>query len=120
MEAFRQLVAVPAYIACDESWRSAPFIVSLAMCDRRGRPRLVPAVEAAVDRVVDIVGAIGLVTVNIKDNSDLAAHHDLLRRALSFASAVTLFQCSSVEAGEQLMTFLHQRYRLELVREAAS
>gem|GEM_PF-3704575 len=62
MNVLRQLDAVPAYHAADGDKPGVPFIVALVMHDRDGRPRLTPAVEAAIDRTVEITGRHGLVT----------------------------------------------------------
>lgn len=115
---FRMLSAVPAYIASAESFRSAPFIVSLLLYGSDGQPRLPPAVEAAIDRTIAITGREGLATLIVADDADLPSKHRSIRAAMMLDDAIILFRCQSAGTAERLMQYLDRTYQLALVQEA--
>jgi hypothetical protein len=117
MEMFRMLSAVPAYVATAESFRSAPFIVSLLMYGGDGQPRLPPAVEAAIDRAIAITGREGLATMVLADDADLPSKRRSIRAALTLDDAIILFRCQSAGTAERLMQYLDRTYQLALVQE---
>jgi hypothetical protein len=118
MVMFRMLSAVPAYIATAGSFPSAPFIVSLLMYDVDCKPRLPPAVEAAIDRTIAITGRQGLATLIVADDADLPAKHRTIQAALMRDDAIILFRCQSADTAERLMQYLGRTYQLALVQEA--
>ncbi len=113
----KYLDAVPAYLATATDGRTAPFIVSLLMYDAAKKLRLTSAVEASINRTVDLTGREGLATAIIADNDPFPSTViRYMERAMSFG-AIVLFSCQSPGTAERLMQHLDANYRLTLIRE---
>ncbi|MET3132779.1 hypothetical protein AAKU55_003059 [Oxalobacteraceae bacterium GrIS 1.11] len=117
MSVLRQLEAVPAYFATDAENHRVPFIVSLLLRDREGRPRITPAVEAAIDRTVEITGRDGLVTAIVSEQDEINSVKRIVRRSMAIDGAILLFRCQNAETAEALMRCLDDLFSLSLVRE---
>jgi hypothetical protein len=110
---------VPAYWAAGANGHRVPFIVSLLLYDQGGAARITPAVERSIDKTIELTGRVGLATVTVADNEDMAASVGRwVERALAMPEVIILFRCQSVESAERLMNHLHGAYALALVREA--
>nr|WP_229653858.1 hypothetical protein [Pseudomonas syringae] len=116
-----EMKVVPAYFAKGSSGASVPFIVSLMLVDGGLKPALPPAVEASINRTVEITGAEGVAFANVYDTDDLRAlAMKSIDRAHSLkALAIVLFRCQSAHTAEQLMTVLNDSYVLSLVKDNA-
>lgn len=108
---------VPAFWAEASPQRRVPFVVSLYLVDGDGKCRLPPAVEHAIDSIVDATGRHGLAIASVLDmpNANEAARR-ALERAMVMSGVIVLFRCQSVESSERLMDFLYSTYDLSLVR----
>lgn len=97
--------------------RRIPCVASLYMVDRDGVGRLPPAVERAIDRVVDVTGRSGLAMAWVLDvpNGPSSALRQL-ERVIAVPDLIVLFRCQSVECSERLMNLLHETYTLSLLR----
>lgn len=117
MSVLRQLDAVPAYYAIDAGKRCVPFIVSILMLDREGRSRITPAVEAAIDRVVEITRRDGLVTAIISERDDRGTVERVVGRSMAIDGAILLLRCQSAETAEALMLCMVELFELTLIQE---
>lgn len=114
-----EMKVVPAYFAKGPAGESVPFIVSLMLVDADHKPALPPAVEASINRTVEITGAEGVALSNVYDTDDLRALAvSSINRAHGLkALAIVLFRCQSAPTAEQLMTVLNDSYALSLVKD---
>jgi hypothetical protein len=110
---------VPAYWATGADGHRVPFIVSLLLYDQSGLARITPAAERSIDKTIELTGRVGLATVTVSDNEDMAASVGRwIERALAMPEVIILFRCQSADCAERLMNHLHGAYALALVREA--
>lgn len=116
-----EMKVVPAYFAKSPAGKSVPFIVSLMLVDADHKAALPPAVEASIDRTVEITGAEGVALSNVYDNDDLRALAvNSITRAQGLTDlAIVLFRCQSAPTAEQLMTVLNDSYELSLVKDSS-
>lgn len=114
-----ELKVVPAYWASTATGHSVPFVVSLLLFDCEQRPKLLPAVEASINRTVDATGCDGLATVTVMDADDLPKTLGrAMARAITMPGVIVLVRCQSAEGAERVMNWLHNAYTLSLVRDA--
>lgn len=118
MSFLRQLDAVPAYHAVNPNKRSIPFIVALLLHDSDGRPRLTPAVEAAINHTVEITGRHGLVTAIVSEQDTKTTVATIVERAMVIDDAMLLFRCQNAETAEALMQCMDDLYCLSLVKSS--
>ncbi|NWC90002.1 hypothetical protein [Pseudomonas reactans] len=115
---FPKLEAVPAYNATTTDGRTVPFIISILLYDKEGKPRLTPAVERSIDRTVEVTGRVGLARATVHDSDNLyETASKYLERAMGLDGAIVLFRCESVELCERLMTHFNALYTLDMVQE---
>lgn len=117
-----EMKVVPAYFAKNPAGDQVPFIVSLMLVDADHKPALPPAVEASINRTVEITGAEGVAFANVYDTDDLrAVATSSINRARGLKGlAIVLFRCQSAPTAEQLMTVLNDSYELTLVKDSAA
>ncbi|MGE8051332.1 hypothetical protein ACQKPT_23905 [Pseudomonas monteilii] len=117
-----EMKVVPAYFAKNPAGDQVPFIVSLMLVDADHKPALPPAVEASINRTVEITGAEGVAFANVYDTDDLRAlATSSINRARGLKGlAIVLFRCQSAPTAEQLMTVLNDSYELALVKASAA
>ena len=107
---------VPAYYLRVGN-RQIPFLVSLLLYDEAGNAKLLPAVETAINKTIEITGCEGLVTAILADNDDigkLIPRH--LEKLMPIEGAILLLRCQSAELAEKLMHYLQNKYELSLIR----
>jgi hypothetical protein len=109
---------VPAYYAENSEGQRVPFVIALMLTGEDGRMVLPPAVEASIDRTIDITGSEGVAYADLYDHYRLEAvvpaHVD---RAMRVPGAMVLLRCQSPETAEKAMTTLAAQYVISLVRE---
>lgn len=117
-----EMKVVPAYFAKNPAGDQVPFIVSLMLVDADHKPALPPAVEASINRTVEITSAEGVAFANVYDTDDLrAVATSSINRARGLKGlAIVLFRCQSASTAEQLMTVLNGSYELALVKDSAA
>ncbi|WP_029000932.1 hypothetical protein [Azohydromonas australica] len=115
------LEVVPAYWASNSSGQSVPVIVSLLLFDDEHKPRLLPAVEASINRAVDATGRVGLATATVADADELGTSLGRwMLRAITMPGVIVLLRCQSAECAQRVMDWLHATYTLSLVRDSRS
>ncbi|MNJ34112.1 hypothetical protein D3C77_288110 [compost metagenome] len=118
---FPKLEAVPAYHATTKDGRTVPFIIAILLYDQEQKPRLIPAVERAIDRAIEVTGREGLARATIRENDNLYdTASTYLERAMAIDGAIVLFRCETPELCERLMGHLNTHYTLSMVQEQAS
>ena len=117
-----EMKVVPAYFAKSDAGDPVPFIVTLMLVDADYKPALPPAVEASINRTVEITGAEGVAFANVYDTDDLraVATRSINRTRGLKDLAIVLFRCQSAPTAEQLMTVLNDSYELALVKDSAA
>lgn len=112
------LEVVPAYWASNSSGQSVPVIVSLLLFDGEHKSRLLPAVEASINRTADATGRVGLATATVADAYELAPTLGRwMLRAIAMPGVIVLLRCQSAQCAERVMDWLHGAYTLSLVRD---
>lgn len=116
MSILRRLDTVPAYYATNAEGCRIPFIVGMLLRDQNGAGRLTPAIEAAINRTVEITGRQGLVTAIMSERDTRASVVGIVNKAMAIDGAILLFRCQNAETAEALMRCMDEAYQLSLVR----
>jgi hypothetical protein len=112
------LEMIPAYYATTRGGQRIPFLISLLLYDTHNLPRITPAVEKSIDRVIEITGISGVATAPIfdADRFDKTAFI-YLNRAMKIDSVLVLFLSQSPKTAERLMQYLSKNFQLTLIQE---
>jgi hypothetical protein len=115
---FPQLSAVPAFYATTTDGRTVPFIIAVLLYDAENQPRITPAVEASINRTIEITAREGLAMATIYERDNLYdTASKYLERAMNLVGAIVLFRCETPELCERLMGHLNTHYELSLIQE---